>query len=226
MMTMINVKLLFSEFETHDTKRFLFEKPDGYEFTPGQATEVHLSQEEWEDEGRPFTFTSSQTDLLLEFFIKKYPEHDAVTKRLHELKPGDSINLSAVWGTITYHGPGTFLAAGAGVTPFIAILRDLKRKGTLEGNSLIFSNKCHADIILEREFRHMFTDDPSSLVLTLTREKRAGYEHGRIDRRFLQSRMEDFGKRFYICGPPSFVEDTTENLAKLGVDSSSLVLEE
>jgi ferredoxin-NADP reductase len=36
------VKILETEFVTHDVKRFRVEKPDGCEFKPGQATEVTI----------------------------------------------------------------------------------------------------------------------------------------------------------------------------------------
>ncbi|WDR00201.1 hypothetical protein PSC71_05305 [Devosia sp. J2-20] len=39
--------------------------------------------------------------------------------------------MGDAWGTIQYQEPGTFIAGGAGVTPFIAILRDLQAKDTL-----------------------------------------------------------------------------------------------
>ncbi|RUO50802.1 hypothetical protein CWE21_01525 [Pseudidiomarina aquimaris] len=64
---------------THDVKRIRLAKPDGYQFTPGQATEVALDREGWRDEKRPFTFTSLNSDPWLEFTIKVYPEHDGVT---------------------------------------------------------------------------------------------------------------------------------------------------
>ncbi len=31
---------------THDVKQFIVEKPEGYEFTPGHATEISINQEE------------------------------------------------------------------------------------------------------------------------------------------------------------------------------------
>lgn len=57
---------------THNVKCFRTEKPDGYTFEPGQATEVFLDKEGWKDEGRPFTFTNQPEDTFLEFIIKEY----------------------------------------------------------------------------------------------------------------------------------------------------------
>lgn len=37
------VKILMTEFVTHDVKRLIVERPAGYDFTPGQATEVSIN---------------------------------------------------------------------------------------------------------------------------------------------------------------------------------------
>jgi predicted ferric reductase len=44
-------------------------------------------------------------------------------KRIRKLKHGDELIIRDVWGAIEYKGEGVFIAGGAGVTPFIAILR-------------------------------------------------------------------------------------------------------
>src|SRR6185437_8145744 len=123
---------------THDVRTYRFNKPEGYHFEPGQATEVSINNEKWKDEKRPFTFTSLNDWDFLEFTIKSYRDHDGVTHALDSVKPGDELILRDVWGTIQYKGPGYFLAGGAGITPFIAILRQLKKDGKIEGNELFF----------------------------------------------------------------------------------------
>lgn len=216
-------KILMTEFVTHDVKRFVLERPADYSFLPGQATEVSINQPEWEKKKRPFTFTSLEEDAVLEFTIKGYLDHDGVTKKLHQLRPGDELILGDVWGTITYKGPGVFIAGGAGITPFIAILRRLREDGKLAGNTLIFSNKTARDVILEKELAQMLG---ANLVLTLTREERGGYEHGRIDREFLARHVTDFSQNFYVCGPDPFVAELKKVLAELGATADSVVFEQ
>ncbi len=113
---------------THDVKRFKMDKPEGFEFIPGQATEVAIDKPDWRDEKRPFTFTSLNGEPDLEFVIKIYDDHNGVTHKLDTLNIGDQLIIDDPWGTIQYKGPGVFLAGGAGVTPFIAILRRLARE--------------------------------------------------------------------------------------------------
>ena len=52
------VKIISVENVTHDVKRFTIQKPAGYKFTPGQATEVSINTFALKNEKRPFTFTS------------------------------------------------------------------------------------------------------------------------------------------------------------------------
>lgn len=211
---------------THDVKRIRLAKPDGYQFTPGQATEVALDREGWRDEKRPFTFTSLNSDPWLEFTIKVYPEHDGVTEQIGQLSKGDSLCIDDPWGAIEYKGEGTFIAGGAGVTPFIAIFRDLKAQGKIGNNRLIFSNKTEQDTILKEEFEQLLGDN---FINVVTREKPAGdslFLDGHIDKDFLASHISGKGDAFYVCGPEAFNDDIINALKALGIEADSLVFEE
>ena len=59
------VKIKSTEKVTHDVVRIVIEKPAGYTFTPGQATEIAINKEKWIEERRPFTFTSLPGDDIL-----------------------------------------------------------------------------------------------------------------------------------------------------------------
>ena len=109
------VKILSIRQVTHDVREFRVEKPKGYRFIPGQATDVSINRPEWKEQKNPFTFTGLNDDAFLEFTIKRYPDHHAVTDLLHQLKTGDEIIVRDVWGAIEYQGPGIFLAGGAGI---------------------------------------------------------------------------------------------------------------
>lgn len=227
---MHTVKLLLREQVTHNVNRYIVEKPVGYKFTPGQATNIAINKPGFENKLHEFTFTSLNTDKVLEFTIKSYPladfpNHKGVTEELSKIEPGEELLIEEnPWGTIEYKGKGVFLAAGAGITPFIAILKDLHKKGELVENKLIFSNKQKRDIILEKEFENMF--GPKDLVFTLTQEKLPGYEYGRVDSAMLQKYVTDFNQHFYLCGPGKFVVAMKEILSGLGAKTESVVFEE
>jgi len=216
------VTLLMSEFVTHDVKRFVVNRPPEFTFEPGQGVELAIKHPGWQDERRPFTPTSLGDDGVLEFTIKCYPEGDGVTRELHRLQSGAELLLYQPFGSISYLGPGVFIAGGAGITPFIAILRDLAREQNLKRDSLIFSNKTPADIICEKELRHILGE---RCILTCTDSQAAGYEHRRIDKIFLAEKIDNFEQHFYVCGPPGFMEAVNGALQDLGADPQSLVFE-
>jgi ferredoxin-NADP reductase len=215
------VKILAIRKVTHDVKRFRVEKPEGYSFIPGQATEVSVNTPELKDEKRPFTFTCLNREQYLEFTIKIYPSHNGVTNELGKLKPGAELIIRDVWGAISYKGKGVFIAGGAGVTPFISIFRDLRAKDEIAGNRLIFANKTKADIILENEFRDMLGD---AFINILSDEKDNAYFHGMITEDFLKDNIGN-SKNFYLCGPPPMIDAVKKQLATLGVGENSITLE-
>jgi len=215
------VKILDIGQVTHDVKRFRVEKPEGYSFIPGQATEVSVNTPELKDEKRPFTFTCLNREPYLEFTIKIYPSHKGVTNELGKLKPGAELIIRDVWGAITYKGKGVFIAGGAGITPFISIFRDLREKGEVSGNKLIFANKTKADIILEKELKDMLGDE---FINILSDEKDKGYFHGMITEDFLKDNIGD-NRKFYLCGPPPMMDAVKKQLDSLGVGENSITLE-
>jgi ferredoxin-NADP reductase len=216
------VKVIEANFVTHDVKRFLVEKPKGYTFIPGQATDVSINLPQWKDQLRPFTFTSLAEWPYLEFTIKIYTDHNGVTNQLGKTNAGAELILHDVFGSIQYQGPGVFIAGGSGITPFISILRTLHKLNTLNGNVLIYSNKTVEDIIYAEELQQMLGNN---FINVLTRQGVVGFIERRIDRNLLIDLLQDFSRYFYVCGPDKFVKDISQILLDLGVSANSLVVE-
>jgi ferredoxin-NADP reductase len=217
------VKIISTRYVTHNVKQFRLEKPVGFTFTPGQATELSINQDGWKDKKNPFTFTCLTDDPYLEFTIKIYPDSDeGVTNQLSKLNAGDELILRDAWGAIEYKGPGYFIAGGAGITPFIAILRHLSKEGKLAGNKLFFSNKTDQDIILADELKSMLGPDALFLI---SAQKDSIHDTRRINEAFLKAEVNDFTKHFYICGPDAMVEQINGILTGLGASVDSVVFE-
>ncbi len=217
------VKIQETGFITHDVLQIQTQRPADYTFEPGQATEVALDKEGWREKKRPFTFTGLPDDGFLQFTIKVYPDHNGVTNMLQTLEQGDHLLLEDVWGVISYQGPGVFLAGGAGVTPFIAIFRDLAQKNELEGNRLCFANKRERDIIMQSEFEKWLGKD---FVNILSDEQSSKFPHGYMDFDFLKEHITDKDAKFYLCGPPPMMESVQQNLEELGISKDQMVAEE
>ncbi len=217
-----SVRIVAAEPVTHNVRRYRLEKPAGYSFEAGQATELSIDAEGWRERRSPFTFTALAEDDFLEFTIKSYFDHEGVTSRLWSLNAGDRLLLRDPWGTITYRGPGIFLAGGAGVTPFIAILRRLQRDHGLAGNRLIVANRTEKDIILREEFEAMEGLDHDWLI---SNDRNTQLYRGRIDEDYLTHHVGDFSGHFYVCGPDPMVADLRATLQRLGASAESVTFE-
>jgi len=217
------VKILEAFPVTHDVKSFRTEKPAGFDFTPGQATEVFLDDPDWKEEGRPFTFTNLPDEEYLEFTIKGYPEHNGVTEQIHKLGVGDHFLVSEVFGAIHYQGEGLFIAGGAGITPFISILRKMNAEGELGTTGLIFGNKTQADIILHDELKEMLGD---RMVNVLSDESAEGFRSGMITRELIVDHLKRSHEKVYVCGPPKMMEAVLGHLEALEIKGDMIVKEE
>jgi len=227
-MNAYSVKVLKTDSLTHNVKRFVVEKPNGYTFSPGQATEVSINKRSLEKDLRPFTFTSRPDDSHLEFIIKIYEDRNGLTEKLSHVVAGDELLIHEVFGTIHYEGPGLFIAAGAGITPFISIFRQLyfgassNLNQQLTGNTLLFANRTERDIILKDELKEMLKSNYHDII-----ELPASGESGmRIDRNLLELYATPGIGNCYVCGPEKFTEVMVNDLKSLGVSKAQIILEQ
>ncbi len=218
-----SVRIIDTRLINYNVKRLRVERPDNYDFIPGQATEVSINKNEWKEEKRPFTFTNLPDNNFLEFTIKIYPSHEGVTNELQNTGTGEELLLDEVFGAIQYKGPGTFIAGGAGVTPFIAIFRKLEKENKLKGNKLIFGNKSKNDIFLQEEFESMLGPD---FINILSEEKTDQYDHGIIDKEYIEKKAPDEGQYYYVCGPPKMIDLVLSSLKEMGVPKERIIKED
>lgn len=218
---MHTLKVLRTNYVTHNVKRFIVEKPDDFLYRPGQSAKVSINKEGWEERKISLTFTSLNEWPFLEFIVKIYKEHKGVTNEMESVVAGDELILHEVFGTIEYKGPGIFIAGGTGITPFIAIFRALFYSNNLRGVALLYSNHTQEDIIIHEELFKMLG---SAYMNVFTKQGVIGFIEKKIDRKFLIQTVGDFSHRFYVCGPKEFTEDITEALVSLGADPQSLII--
>ncbi|HSC52741.1 MAG TPA: hypothetical protein VLC98_03940 [Phnomibacter sp.] len=216
------VKIFSVEPITHDVLHIVAQKPAGLVYHAGQAVDVSINKPGWEQELRPFTFTSLPTDEHIEFTIKTYPSHNGVTNQLLALTAGDELLIGEVFGDIGYKGEGIFIAGGAGITPFIAIFKQLAKEGKVGNNKLLFANKTRADIIHEKWFSTLLG---SHFINILSDEQLESFEHGFITAELIQKHITHNSVYFYLCGPPPMMQALDKHLATLGIAEQYIVKE-
>lgn len=217
-----SAKIITIDHLTHDVLKVVAEKPAGLNYQPGQAADVSINKQGWENELRAFTFTSLPVDEHIEFTIKTYPSHNGVTNQLLSLVEGDELCIGEVFGDITYKGEGILIAGGAGITPFISILRQLHRENNLGNNKLLFANKTKADIIQENTLRKMLGEN---FINILSEENLTGYEHGFITAALISKYCRFNNEYYYLCGPPPMMKSIENQLYNLGIAEKYIVKE-
>ncbi|MBS1782433.1 MAG: flavodoxin reductase [Bacteroidetes bacterium] len=218
---MQKLKIINTQFLTHNVKQIILEKPAGFVYRPGQSGHFSINTSGWEDKTRPFSFTSLNDWPYLELIVKLYDNPNGVTYQLNKINAGNELLLHDVFGTIEYKGPGIFIAGGTGITPFISIFRALFYSRNLRNIGLIYSNHSDSDVILGEELFKMLG---AAYVNVFTRQGVIGFRERRIDKRFLVETIRDFDARFYVCGPKDFTEEISTDLISLGTNPQSLVV--
>lgn len=207
----------------HNVVQLDVTKPDDYDFTPGQATEVSILKSGWEDKKRPFTYTSLPSEEHLEFTMKVYDSHDGVTEQIGKLENGDQLLIDEPFGAIRYKGSGTFLAGGAGITPFLPILKQLESENKAFGHTMIFANKKEKDVFLDKRLNEITGEN---YIKILSQEEKENFHHGHINAELIKDNLETLKQFFYVCGPPKMIEHVIEELKSIGVDEELIVTED
>lgn len=205
------VQILSKQKLNHDVVQFHLRRPAGYQFVAGQAIELLLTEPEKKGPA-PFTFTGLNTSPVLELTIKIYEKHKGLTAALSKLSVGDKVLITDPWDSFTNNGPGVFIAGGAGITPFIALLRQMQVEGSIGNSWLFFSNKTSHDIFLHAELKEILGNH---YIDVITRDQRgANTQH--IDETFLRKHVKNLQQPFYVCGPPAFTESIQQALKTVG----------
>ena len=148
-----------------------------------------------------------------------------------ELTPGFQIDVMSPQGTFTSglsqlagaHVVG--IAAGSGITPMMALAKDLLTASDSTRFTLLYTNKSTSDVMFLEDLADLKDRYPTRLVLhhVLSREQRtAPLLSGRIDEQKLRTILDslilpDSVDEWFLCGPFALVDMCREVLDDLGV---------
>ena len=137
---------------------------------------------------------------------------------------GDTIEIGPPAGEFVVEGPGDELAThvpkrlllvagGSGITPVMAIVRDLATRCSLQDVVVVHAARSNADAIFGRELADLATTEPG-LRLVAHRSS----VHGRLDAAMLARLVPDLARReIFVCGPPGLLDLVTEVAATAGL---------
>ncbi|MCL4461083.1 MAG: ferredoxin reductase [Nitrospirae bacterium] len=176
---------------------------------------------------RAYSVASSPRDLekgFLELTITRVGDGGFFSNRIHECRPGDTINIDGPYGSFILRPSDEppperylFVASGSGIAPLRGMIRTILMEDRKVPVSLYYGYRSPSDFIFEKELTdYALVRSGFELVTALSRSEKAMPEEspvpnfrkglsGRITRLLPELVREADGADIYICGPPEMV---------------------
>lgn len=205
-------------------------------FRPGQFATLGLPEGEKTVE-RPYSIAASPLEDELEFFLERVPG-GALTERLYELSPGDSLFVRrAAKGRFTFDDQSgrpkhLMVATVTGVAPFVSMVRTLRTTSTrpppevflLQGASRSWELGYDRELSALQEETDWFHYLP-----TVSRphedpdwKGESGRVHESIDRALARFLCDPAQTTAYLCGHPGMIEEARRILSAAGFPKDAI----
>jgi stearoyl-CoA 9-desaturase NADPH oxidoreductase len=198
--------------ETADVKTFVLRPNARWRgHRAGQYTTVEVEQEGVRVR-RCYSISSAPGDALVSLTVKRVPG-GRVSGWLHEqLRPGSVVRLSAAAGDFVLPEPVParllFFSAGSGVTPVMAMLRELAARDAVGDVVFVHHARTRADVIFAAELERLAARHPGLRLLLCV-----GAE-ARFDEARFAALVPDFAARAaFVCAPVALM-DRVERLCR------------
>ena len=213
---MQDVRVLNNRREAPDAHTLILEKPEGFRFKAGQYVLLQTPIN-----GRPlrrsYSLASAPHEEKLHITIRTQPQ-GRVSPALAKLTTKDTIGVLGPVGEFTRGDEehSVFVAAGAGITPFISMLREAKHQNNNTKTTILYTNKTPQQELYSQELELHAQQEHVNLHKTITRPL-PGYQGrtGRLNQQDLKEHLND-NTVFYLCGSNDMVRAFTTKLLELG----------
>ena len=216
------VKVLEARDETPTVRRIRVERPPGFDFRASQAVRLELAAE-----ARPFSIASGPERPWLELAARR--SESAFKRAFFALAPGDEVRVLGPRGRFLLDPatPGLLVAGGVGITPMRSMLEHVADAGLATPLALVYQNRTPEEIAFREEIEAIAAARPNLAVHHVLSQPPAGWagRAGRIDERLLATAAPAEGARWYVAGPPAFVERAVAAARALAVPPERLLLE-
>lgn len=224
-MSTYDTKLAARDVVAMDTIKFEFERPDSFDFKPGQAIDLVLPEA-----GAP--------QLRHTFSIVNAPFEDNVTiatrmrdspfkRALKLLAVGAPVRIEGPSGSLVLHQdtrrPAVLIAGGIGVTPFISMIRQAAHDQAAQYLLLVYCNRRPEDAPFLSELTPLERLNSNfRLMATMTKPAQSNIHwngrRGPIDEALLRQVAGTMNEPiYYLAGPPGMVDAMRQTLTDIGV---------
>jgi len=233
----IPMKLKERKEVANGTMAFLLEKPEGFDFKPGQAMEVKLEnppETDAEGNSRAFSIASAPYEPYVMFATRM--RDTAMKNSLKRIPLGTELQVDGPWGDLKLHTratrPGVFLAGGIGITPFRSIVLDAEKNKLPHRLWLFYSNHRPEDAPFLQELERAEKKNPNfKMVATMTDMEKSSRpwrgKTGFMDQKMLTEAIGDLNAPiYYIAGPGAMLNAMKKMLLDAGVNEDDIRAEE
>lgn len=201
-----------------------------FSFKPGQFSLFSFLDNRTEGKIRAYTISSLPQEEFLSITVKKV---GIFSSALHNLKIGEKIKISPGQGNfcpLKSMKNVVFLAAGIGIAPFYAVIKDFYQQKSPNKITLFYSNRTKKEIVFFKQLNKIAKNWPNfKMIYLITREtikEKIINECCRIDLQILKKYLKNLnGKYYFICGPKEFVLDKSKELKDCGVKDEFIKIE-
>ena len=187
------------------------------------------------DVWRSFTVSSSPTDPAhLELTIKRNPEGQATNHLFEAVRAGSVLTVRGTQGGFYFDPaqhpePLVLVSAGSGITPVMSIARFLAATDRSSACTFVHGARTARDIIFRAECERLGDTLPSFRYhVSLSRPgPRWKGGRGRLDGAGVAALVPDVAaSRYFLCGPPAFMDAITSWLRRAGVPADRVHTEQ
>lgn len=195
---------------------------------PGQFMFIQLRRGNKLSSPHPFTISSPPESENISITPKELGDF---TSTMGKTSPGDLAYIDAPYGVFTYlksKRPALiFIAGGVGITPFMSMLRHMRRTDPGRAVTLFWANRSEEQLCFREELAEMEREMPSFRpVLVMSDQADWRGERGRLDEAMMLKYLQNFSdKAFFVCGPPPMSRALIALLARAGVSPSDIYSE-
>lgn len=193
----------------------------GFDHRPGQYIGIGLLVEgRWR--WRSYSLTSppaSGADRTLSITVKAMPEGFLSGHLVNGVRPGTVVRLATPRGQFVLPDPPPasilFLTAGSGITPVMAMLRTMVRRGTIDATDVVHLHSAPTaeDVMFAGELAALARSHPGYRLTV-----RATRTEGRLQPSGLAGAVPDWRDRqTWACGPEGMLSEAEKHWAAAGV---------
>ena len=214
------VKLLAKEIIADNTLLLTFEKPKHLIYQAGQYAVLQLDTPKYTDLDlplRPLSMVSHPSQETLCFAMRL--SDSAFKRSVAEMAIGDTATIFAPMGDFTLHISEhiVFFAAGIGITPIMAMLKELEAQHFAGQVTLCYSCKRETAAAFHKDLQHISLANYTYLPVFTEYQKR-------IDSTFVSEHIPALlESSCYIVGTHAFIQEIEQMLLRKGVKQKAIV---